>query len=249
MSGTIDTCMILAAGMGNRMRPLTNDMPKPLITAAGKTLLDHALDTAAHAGLSRAVVNVHYLPEQVEAHLARRAGLPRVDVSDERGVLLETGGGVLKALPLINRATFMVFNADNVWLDGPAPTARGVLDAWQPDKMDALLLLAPTATAVGYDGPGDFDLDGQHHLVRRGGAISAPYVYAGIHILKSQLFDGMAAAPFSLNRVWNVAADTNRLFGIVHPGQWYHVGTPEGVVLANVGLAPERLANAGLTST
>jgi N-acetyl-alpha-D-muramate 1-phosphate uridylyltransferase len=244
MSSQLDTCMILAAGMGNRMRPLTNTMPKPLIMAAGKSLLDHALDTAAMAGLTRAIVNVHYLPEQVEMHVATRTALPAVQISDERGVLLETGGGVLKALPLIARDALMVFNADNVWVDGAKPTASVVLEAWQPDRMDALLLLTPTATAVGYDGPGDFDLDAAHHLVRRGEAPSAPYVYAGIHILKSHLFEGMTVEPFSLNRVWNVAAENNRLFGIVHPGLWYHVGTPEGVQLANDGLGTHRFAAA-----
>jgi N-acetyl-alpha-D-muramate 1-phosphate uridylyltransferase len=233
MTDALDTCMVLAAGLGNRMRPLTNDRPKPLVVAAGKTLLDHALDTAADAGVSRAIVNVHYLAALVESHVARRTASPAVTISDERGLLLETGGGVLNALPLIDRDTVMIFNADNVWVSGDVPTAAFLRHAWRPDRMDALLLLTPTATATGYDGPGDFGLDEGERLVRRGANDTAPYVYAGIHILKTCLFDGMAVEPFSLNRVWNIAAEKHRLSGVVQPGRWFHVGTPEGVALAN----------------
>jgi N-acetyl-alpha-D-muramate 1-phosphate uridylyltransferase len=237
MSDRIDTCMVLAAGLGRRMRPLTDHLPKPLIIVAGKTLLDHAIEKAADADISRAIINVHYFPEAVEAHVARRTGDPAIIISDERGILLETGGGVLKALPLLARETIAVFNADNVWVDGETGTASEVLTAWQPDTMDVLLLLAPTVTAVGYDGPGDFNLAADGQLVRRGTADRADYVYAGIHVLKTHLFAGMEIEPFSLNRVWNIAAEQGRLFGVVHSGRWYHVGTPEGITLANNALA------------
>ncbi len=236
MRTTLDTCMVLAAGLGNRMRPLTNDRPKPLLDVAGKSLLDHALDMAAEAGLDRAVVNVHYFPDMVEAHVAARAGDPAIQISNERAQLLETGGGVLKALPLLDRETVVIFNADNVWVDGPMQTATALLAAWQPEKMDTLLLLAPVATATGYNGPGDFNLAADGQLIRRGEAATAEYAYAGIHILKTKLFAGMKVEPFSLNRVWNIAAAENRLFGTVHPGAWYHVGTPEGIMMANDAL-------------
>jgi N-acetyl-alpha-D-muramate 1-phosphate uridylyltransferase len=236
MTPDVDTCMVLAAGLGRRMLPLTLDRPKPLVMAAGKTLLDHALDTAAGGDIVRAIVNVHYLPEQVEAHVQRRRTPPAIAISDERGVLLETGGGVLKALPLIDRDVVMVLNADNIWIDGDIPTAALVRHAWQPDIMDALLLLTPRVTAIGYDGPGDFNLADDGQLIRRGEAPTADYVYAGIHILKTHLFAGMAVEPFSLNRVWNVAGEKNRLFGVVEQGAWYHVGTPEGVALANASV-------------
>jgi N-acetyl-alpha-D-muramate 1-phosphate uridylyltransferase len=237
MTDKIDSCMVLAAGLGRRMRPLTDSLPKPLIPVAGKTLLDHALDMAAGANISRAIVNVHYFPEAVEAHVAQRTGTPEITISDERGILLETGGGVLKALPLIARNTVAVFNADNVWVDGATGTADEVLTAWRPDIMDVLLLLTPTDTAIGYDGPGDFNLSADAQLIRRGSDARADYVYAGIHVLKTQLFNGMEIAPFSLNRVWDIAATHGRLFGVVHSGRWYHVGTPEGVMLANNALS------------
>lgn len=236
MSQMVDTAMVLAAGLGKRMRPLTNDRPKPLIEVAGKPLLDHALDMAAAGGLTRAVVNVHYFPEQVEAHVTARLGLPVVQISDERACLLETGGGVLQALPLIARDTVVVFNADNVWVDGAVQTVMALRARWQPEIMDALLLVMPRATAIGYDGPGDFAVADDGQLVRRGDAATADTVYAGIHILKTQLFAGMRVEPFSLNRVWNSAAARQRLFGMVHAGGWYHVGTPDGVALANDAL-------------
>jgi MurNAc alpha-1-phosphate uridylyltransferase len=233
MSAKIDSCMVLAAGLGRRMRPLTDSLPKPLIPVAGKTLLDHALDMAACADISRAVVNVHYFPDAVEAHVAQRTGAPEIIISDERDVLLETGGGVLNALPLIARETIAVFNADNVWVDGKTGTATEVLQAWRPDSMDVLLLLTPTDAAIGYDGPGDFNLAADGQLIRREPDTRAAYVYAGIHVLKTHLFAGMEIEPFSLNRVWNIAASRGRLFGVIHSGRWYHVGTPEGVMLAN----------------
>ncbi len=236
MSRALDTAMILAAGLGKRMRPLTDDKPKPLVMAAGKTLLDHALDMAAGGGCTRAIVNVHYFPEQVEAHVAARNSGLDIQVSDERGLLLETGGGVLNALPLIARDTLVVFNADNIWVDGPEQTVRALIAAWQPEIMDALLLLTPAATATGYDGPGDFSMMGDGRLARRGDGATAPYVYAGIHLLKTSLFSGMAIEPFSLNRVWNIASERGRLFGSKFTGDWYHVGTPQGVALADTKL-------------
>lgn len=222
--------MVLAAGLGTRMRPLTDTRPKPLIEVGGKTLLDWALDHYVAAGLKRIVVNVHYFADQIEAHLTARAkdGLETL-ISDERGCLLETGGGVTKALPLLTGDSFYVVNSDNLWVDGPVDTLKHMAGLWVPETMDALLLMVPLKDAHGYDGRGDFNMDSEGRLSRRGDAPEATYVFGGVQILSRRLFGSASAEPFSLNRLFDKALAAGRLYGTVHQGQWYHVGTPEAV--------------------
>lgn len=232
----ITSGMVLAAGKGTRMRPLTLDRPKPLLEAGGVTLLGHALATLAAGGVTRAVVNGHYLADQIKANLACYQGPLTLVYSDESDALLETGGGVTKALPLLEGAAFFVLNADNIWV----PSRLGVLDQlsrlWQPAAMDALLLLVPLARATGYDGQGDFHMDGDGRLKRRVAPRVAPFAFAGAQILKRSLFDGAAIEPFSLNRLYDKALASGRLYGAAHGGPWFHVGTPEGLELAQAGL-------------
>ena len=231
------TGMVLAAGLGKRMRPLTATRPKPLIEVAGRSLLDRALDHLAAAGVARAVVNVHYFAEQVEAHLGSRTD-PAIVISDERAALLETGGGVAKALPLIGCDPFYVINSDNLWVDGSIDTLHLLAQRWDPQAMDALLLLVPLARASGYEGRGDFAMDPNGLLKRRVEARVAPYVFSGVQLLSKHLFDGEPVEPFSMWRVWNKALAAKRLFGAVHGGMWFHVGTP-----AAVGETEARLAS------
>lgn len=220
---------VLAAGLGKRMRPVTATVPKPLVEVAGKALLDHALDRAAEAGIETAIVNVHYLPDLIEGHLARRTGGPAIQVSDERAALLETGGGIRKALPLLGDAPFVVLNSDSFWLEGPAPNLRRLIDAWDPARMDALLLVAPTATSLGYDGAGDFVMDADGRLERRGEREVAPFIYAGVAILQPGLFDDTPEGAFSLNLLFDRAIAAGRLSGMRLDGQWLHVGTPDAI--------------------
>ncbi len=220
--------MVLAAGLGKRMRPLTATRPKPLVSVAGITLLDRALDHLAAAGVANAVVNVHYFAEQVEAHLASRRA-PAVRISDERDRLLETGGGVAKALPLLDADPFYVVNSDNLWVDGSIDTLRLLAQRWDAATMDALLLMVPLARASGYDGRGDFMMNPVGQLRRRFEGRVAPYVFSGVQLLSHRLFAGEAVAPFSLNRVYDKALAAGRLFGVVHGGLWFHVGTPAAV--------------------
>jgi N-acetyl-alpha-D-muramate 1-phosphate uridylyltransferase len=217
--------MVLAAGLGKRMRPLTDTTPKPLLAVAGRTLLDRALDRIADAQVERAVVNVHYLGGQIEAHVKGRTA-PPIAISRE-DVLLETGGGVTKALPLLGDAPFFVVNADILWLDGATPALQRLAQAWDDGRMDALLLMQSTATARGYEGRGDYFLDAQGRLRRRRGAEVAPYVFAALQILHPRLFKDAPGGAFSLNVLYDKAQDAGRLWGIVHDGQWFHVGTPE----------------------
>jgi MurNAc alpha-1-phosphate uridylyltransferase len=230
------TAMVLAAGLGKRMRPLTATRPKPLVEVAGRSLLDRALDHLAAAGVGTAVVNVHYFAEQVEAHLATRAE-PHVVISDERGSLLETGGGVTKALPLIDADPFYVVNSDNLWVDGSIDTLKLLAQRWDANSMDALLLLVPLARASGYDGRGDFTMNPVGQLRRRAEQRVAPYVFSGVQVLAKRLFDGEAVEPFSLNRLYDKALARGRLFGAVHGGMWFHVGTPAAVGETEVLLA------------
>lgn len=221
--------MVLAAGLGTRMRPVTDTCPKPLVTVAGKTLLDWALDHVRAAGIGRVVVNVHYLADQVEDHLRGRADGGAILISDERDRLLETGGGVAKALPLLDAPDFYVINADNLWVDGLLDTLRHMARLWRPDTMDGLLLMVPLARAEGYDGRGDFRMDGLGRLSRRPETKVAPFVFSGVQILGRSLFDGVTVEPFSLNRLYDKAIAAGRLYGVVHTGQWFHVGTPEAI--------------------
>ncbi len=228
MSGP-DIGMVLAAGLGTRMRPLTNDRPKALVEVGGRTLLDHVLDRFAGGGVRQAVVNVHHFADRAEAHLAARTGPPPVVMSDERAQLLETGGAVVKALPLLGPAPFFTANVDSIALDdpglpGPLETLRA---AWDDTRMDALLLLADVTRALGYAGKGDFLMDGDGRLARRGEASAAPFAYMGLQILHPRAMAGLAAEPFSLNRVWDTILSQGRLYGVRLNGFWMHVGDPE----------------------
>lgn len=229
MSDVPESAMVLAAGLGRRMRPLTATRPKPLVEVAGRTLLDRALATLTAGGVKQAVVNVHYMADRVEAHLANRATGLEIRISDERPQLLETGGGITQALPLIGSDPFLAINADNIWIDGPYSAVRLLADRWQPDAMDALLLMVPQARANCHAGPGDFHMDGVGRLRRRVPGRLAPFVYTGLQMLSKRLFDGEQPAPFSMNRLWDKAVANGRLYGVVHQGLWFDVGTAPAV--------------------
>ncbi|MBK9079610.1 MAG: nucleotidyltransferase family protein [Hyphomicrobium sp.] len=230
------TAMVLAAGLGTRMRPLTDTLPKPLVPLAGRAMIDHVLDRLAAAGITTAVVNVHYLADAIEQHLKARKA-PRIVISDERGVLLETGGGVLRALPLLGNAPFVIHNSDSVWIERGVSNLDRLLDAWDETRMDSLMLLAPTAASLGYDGRGDFNLNSAGVISRRAASETAPYVFAGVSIIHPKLFAGESEGPFSLNRVWDRAISAGRLYGITLEGLWMHVGTPDALDEANAAMA------------
>jgi MurNAc alpha-1-phosphate uridylyltransferase len=226
--------MVLAAGLGSRMRPITDHTPKPLIEVAGRTMLDRALDHLDQAGIQRAVVNLHHLADKVTTHLAQRTGGPEILFSDERHVLLETGGGLTLARPLLGNHPIYALNADMIWLDGPEPTLARLAQAWDADRMDALLLLVPTDQAHGYDGRGDFitaaTTPQAHPILRRPPpGTAAPFMYGGLQIIKPQLFDGLKTAPWSLNTLFTSLISQGRLYGLPHTGQWFHVGTPDAI--------------------
>ncbi len=235
-STPIRRAMVLAAGLGQRMRPITDTLPKPLVAIGGKAMLDHALDRLAEAGIEEAVVNVHHLARQIEAHLAGRKQ-PRITISDERAQLLETGGGVKKALPLLGEGPFFHVNSDSLWSETGPSNIAAMAAAWNPHSMDLLLLLAPRETSIGFDGAGDFFRDEAGRLTRRGRAGSAPYVYAGVAILKPELFADTPEGPFSLNLLFDRAIAAGRLHGAVLEGQWLHVGTPEAIAPAEAAFA------------
>ncbi len=219
--------MVLAAGLGLRMRPLTLTRPKPLLTVAGRTLLDHALDRLAEAGVETAVVNSHYLGDMIVNHLAGRTH-PAL-VSSPEAQALETGGGIKQALHHFGTDPFLVANADILWLDGETSAVRRLARAWNPATMDALLLMVPTETARGYEGPGDFHVAPDGRLARRAPDGIAPLVFAGVHITKPELFADTPSGPFSTNLVWDRVVAAGRLHGLVHDGLWFHVGTPEAL--------------------
>lgn len=223
--------MVLAAGLGQRMRPITDTLPKPLVRIGGKAMLDHALDRLAEAGVQRAVVNVHHLADQIERHLAGRTA-PAIVISDERDRLLETGGGVTRALPLLGAEPFLHLNSDSLWIEGPRPTLAAMADAWEPARMDMLLLLADRARSLGYDGRGDFRMDGEGRLTRRPAGEDADHVFAGVAIIKPGLFADAPAGPWSLNRLFDRLIPEGRLRGLPLDGQWLHVGTPESIAPA-----------------
>jgi N-acetyl-alpha-D-muramate 1-phosphate uridylyltransferase len=234
------TAMVLAAGYGERMRPLTDRMPKPLVPLAGRALIDHVLDRLAAAGVETAVVNVHYLPEQIEAHLRGRAGKPpKTDVSDERDLLLDTGGGTLKALPLLSDGPFFIHNSDSVWSEGVTPALPHMLRHWDPQRMDCLLLLAPLTTSIGYAAKGDFDMAPDGRLSRRGERQVVPFAFAGVSLCMAGLFDGAPDGPFSLNLLWDRALAKGRLYGVRLDGRWMHVGTPEALAEAEASFERE----------
>jgi MurNAc alpha-1-phosphate uridylyltransferase len=225
------TAMVLAAGFGERMRPLTDRMPKPMVEVAGKPLLDHVLDRLAEAGVETAVVNVHYLADQIEKHVARRRK-PRIVISDERAQILGTGGGVVKALPQLGDAPFFHVNSDSIWIDGVNGNLQRLANAFDPAAMDVLLLLAPSAGSIGYSGRGDFSMAPDGRLQRRAEREVVPFVYAGAAILSPGLFAGEKAEPFSLTTLFDRASESGRLFGLRLEGLWMHVGTPDAIGLA-----------------
>jgi MurNAc alpha-1-phosphate uridylyltransferase len=227
--------MVLAAGRGERMRPLTDTRPKPLVAVAGKPLLDHVLDRLAAAGVERAVVNVHYLADLIEDHLAGRK-TPHIVISDERDALLDTGGGVVKALPALGPAPFFHINSDTIWIDGVQPNLERLAEAFDPATMDALLLLAPSTESIGYSGRGDFIMMPDRRLRRRAEREVAPFVYAGAAILRPELFDDAPKGPFSLTRLFDRAAEAGRLQGLRLEGVWMHVGTPDAIAKAEAAI-------------
>lgn len=221
--------MILAAGYGKRMRPLTATTPKPLIEVNGQALIDHGMDRLATAGVSTCVVNVHYLADLVEVHVRRREDMEIV-ISDERDRLLETGGGIRKALPLLGDDPFFQLNADTCyWIEGVKPNLEHMIDAWDGSKMDALLLVAETVKAVGYAGRGDFDMAKDGALTRRPERGVTAFAYAGAALLHPRLFEDTPEGPFSMNLLFDRAIENGRLFGVQMEGLWLHIGTPEAI--------------------
>jgi len=222
------TAMLLAAGLGTRMRPLTDKMPKPMVKVGGKSLIDWTLDQLAAAGVPRAVVNIHHLAPLLAAHLAHRKK-PAIFISDETERLLDTGGGVAKALPLLGSDPFFVFNCDAIICDGETPMLERMAHAWDESKLDVLMLVHPRATAHGFDGAGDFFVDDSGNLTRRGHATEAPYVYAGAYIMHPRILAHEGPEPFSMNSIWDRTIAAGRMKALVHDGAWYHVGTPQAV--------------------
>jgi MurNAc alpha-1-phosphate uridylyltransferase len=230
-----ERAMVLAAGMGQRMRPLTERLPKPLVTVGGRPLIDHVLDRLADAGVSTAVVNLHHFADQLEDHLRNRRR-PRIQLSDERELLLETGGGIVKALPMLGDQPFFLVNSDTIWAEGPRPNLDSLAAHFDPLRMDGLLLLAPTATSIGYEGRGDYAMTPAGLLHRRGEREVVPFVYAGAAILSPALFHGAPAGPFSLVRLFDRAEQAGRLAGLRLDGTWMHVGTPDAVAKAEAAI-------------
>jgi N-acetyl-alpha-D-muramate 1-phosphate uridylyltransferase len=223
-----DHAMVLAAGLGLRMRPLTKQTPKPLIPVAGRSMLDHVFDRLDEAGVPNRVVNTHWLADEIARHLANHSGV----ILSHEDVLLGTGGGVANALPLLGAQPFFVCNADVIWLDGARPALIRLAEVWDTARMDALLLLEPVGRAFGYDGAGDFFRADDGRLQRRGDASTAPLVFTGVQILHPRLFADAPDGEFSLNILYDRAQATRRLFGLVHEGDWLHIGTPETLTAA-----------------
>ena len=228
---TITDAMVLAAGLGTRMRPITDTRPKPLVEVRGRTLLDYGLDQLEKAGVPHAVVNVHHHADQMEAHLSGRRA-PEVTISDERERLMDSGGGVAKALPLLQGEAFLILNADTFWIDGASSNLERMIAFWDPSRMDALLLVAALTASVGYDGAGDFSFATDGRLSRRGERQVTPFAYAGAAIMPRAAFADVGDDPFSLNRLWDKAIERDRLFGWRLDGLWLHVGTPQAIAEA-----------------
>jgi MurNAc alpha-1-phosphate uridylyltransferase len=223
--------MVLAAGLGTRMRPFNGKLPKPLVQVGGKALIDYVLDRLAEQGVERTVVNVHHLADQIEHHLAGR-DRPRIVISDERDGLLGTAGGVIKALPELGDGPFFHVNSDTIWIDGVKPNLGRLAAAFDPARMDALLLVAPTTSSIGYAGRGDFSMAPDGVLTRRGEREVVPFVYAGAAILTPAFFAGTSPGPSSMSPLFDRAAEAQRLCGLRLEGVWMHVGTPEAVKAA-----------------
>lgn len=232
------TAMVMAAGLGKRMRPLTAMRPKPLVEVAGKPLIDHVFDRLRSAGVERAVVNVHYLADALEAHVTHRVKDIEVLVSDERKQLMETGGGLVQARAMLGDDPFLCVNSDNLWIDGPIDAIRQLSAAWDDDRMDALLLLVPLARAHCHGGQGDFHLDPFGKIVgRRMPGRLAPFVYTGVQILSPRVIRDWPDGPFSTNLFWQRAMEAGRAFGVVHQGLWFDVGSPPAIAATEAVLA------------
>ena len=225
------TAMVLAAGRGTRMAPLTDTCPKPLLSVDGVTILDRILDRLVAAGVAHAVVNAHYLADRVERHLAGRREPALTVIREDEA--LETGGGVRNALPALGDRPFYVINGDSLWLDGLRDALHRFAEVWDDDRMDVLLLLYPFARVLGWHGLGDYRMDPDGRLTRRPESHVAPYAYMGVSILHPRVFEGTPDGPFSLNRVYDTAEEAGRLFGAVHDGLWYHISTPADLDAAN----------------
>jgi len=221
----VSRAMIMGAGLGTRMRPLTDDRPKPMVTVMGKPLIDHALDRLVAAGVTLAVVNVHYRADMLRAHLAGRRDI-EIRTSDETGELLGTGGGVVKAMPHFGGEPFFILNSDSVWVEGYVPALTQMQHLWEPERMDGLLLLAAMTAAMGYEGTGDFVMDAEGHIARPERNAS-PYAYPGVQIVHPRLFRDAPEGEFSTNRMWDRAIAQKRLYGTRLEGMWIHVGTPQ----------------------
>lgn len=232
-----NTAMVMAAGLGKRMRPLTATRPKPLVEVAGRTLLDHSLDRIRAAGIGKVVVNVHYMADALEAHLRSKVTGLGIKVSDERALLLETGGGLVHALPLIDDDPFFCVNSDNFWVDGPVDSFQLLAERWDDEQMDALLLVVPLARAHCHRGTGDFHLDGWGKLSRRKPEKPAPFVYTGIQLIAKRLLRDAPSGAFSTNIFWDRAIAEGRCFGVTHQGMWFDVGTPEAIPVVETMLA------------
>ena len=233
-----ETAMVMAAGLGKRMRPLTATRPKPLVEVAGKPLIDHVFDRLRSAGVRRAVVNVHYMADALEAHLRARADDIEVIVSDERKQLMETGGGLMQARSALGNDPFVCINADSLWIDGPSDALKALAAAWDDDRMDALLLMVPFARAHGYRGRGDFHLDAMGRITgRRKPGRLAPFVYIGVQMLHPRLLADAPAGPFSTNLFWQRAIGAGRAWGLVHGGLWFEIGEPAAIGEAEAILA------------
>jgi MurNAc alpha-1-phosphate uridylyltransferase len=223
-----DTAMVLAAGLGKRMRPLTATQPKPLVRVSGKALIDHAIDRLAEAGIARVVVNVHYLAVALEAHLAQRTSPPEISISDERDLLRDTGGGMANALPRLPDPFFCI-NSDNIWLDGPRNAFLELSRAWDPARMDALLLVVSHARSFNHRGKGDFHLDPVGCISRRRSGRIAPFIYTGIQLVSHRLLSDAPKGPFGTMMLWERAMEEGRLFGLSHDGLWFEVGEPSAI--------------------
>jgi MurNAc alpha-1-phosphate uridylyltransferase len=234
----VATAMVLAAGLGTRMRPLTDRVPKPLVPLAGKPLLDHVLDRLAASGVEKAIVNVHFMADQIEAHLVERTA-PQIVISDERDMLLDTGGGVARALPMVGEGPFFIHNSDSVWVEREGPCLELMADGWNPDIMDTLLLLAPVSATLGYQGRGDFDMDANGIIRRPDEGEEAPFVFTGVSLADMRLFESCPEGKFSLNVLWDKAIASGRAHALLLEGTWMHVGTPEAVREAEGCMARE----------
>jgi MurNAc alpha-1-phosphate uridylyltransferase len=235
-----EAAMVFAAGLGARMRPITHTCPKPLVRVGDRVLMDYTLDALAQAGVARAIVNVHWLADQIETHLAARTQ-PRILISDERAKLLDQGGGIVKALGALGPDPFFICNTDAFWIEGPRSNLQAMADAWDPDKMDVLLLAAATANSVGVDWPGDFTMEADGALVQRKEGQVAPFIYSGFGIVKPELFAGETRDAFRLAPTFFDAAARGRLYGVRLDGLWLHVGTPEAIAEAEAAIARSKL--------